>query len=102
MKVSDVMLDTLLSSFMLLNDRVSHDSGPSADSGVSWAYRQQGMSSGKQFKLGLNTQPNTQLVNALTELNLQPLNTDVPHAFFWGSETCSSAMFSCFSDKASS
>lgn len=35
------------------------------------------MSSGKQLKLGLNTQPNTQLVNALTELSLQLLTTQI-------------------------
>lgn len=35
------------------------------------------MSSGKQLKLGLNTQPNTQLVNALTELSLQLLMTQI-------------------------
>lgn len=83
MKVSDVTLDTLLPSFVLLNERESHHSVPSADSRVSRAYQQQGTSSGKQFKLGLNTQPNTQLVNALTELSLQPLKTYMfPMPFF--------------------
>lgn len=68
---------------------------------VSRTYQQQGMSSGKQFKLGLNTQPNTQLVSALTELSLQPLKTDIPHASSEALKPASS-MSSYFFDKASS